>query len=81
MGVSTMFGTGKKTIWHLGLSRSPGSKLLRLFESKYQYYIFLYEIFSFCEKVPSTLDHGGFFRKILAHHTSSNPNIIYTGFY
>ena len=63
MGVSTMFGTGKKAIWHFSLSRSPWNKFLRTFESKYEYRIFLHELFSFYEKVPSALDHAGFFVK------------------
>ena len=80
MDVSTMFGTEKKTIWHLSLYRSPRSKFLWPFESKYEYCIFLYELFLFYEKLPSPLDHADFFRNILPHHTPSNPNNIFYGF-
>ena len=60
MGVSTIFGTRKRTIWHLGLSRSPGNKFIRPFEIKYEYCIFLYLLFSIYEKLPSALDHACF---------------------
>ena len=70
MGVSNMFGTRKEADWHLGLCRSPGNKFLRPFESKHEYCIFLHELFSFNEKVPSTLDHAGFFSK---YFTASYP--------
>ena len=53
---STVVGTGKEnyTIWHFGLSRSPGNKLLRHFESKYdEYCTFLCERFLFFIKVSS----------------------------
>ena len=38
--------------------------MLRPFESKYEYCIFLYELLSFYEKVPSALDHTGVFFEI-----------------
>ena len=63
MGVSTMFSTGKKNNLAFGYSKSPGNKFLRPFECKYEYCIFLYELFSFYEKVPSTLDHACFSSK------------------
>ena len=52
-----------EAIWHLGLSRSPNNKFLSPFESKYEYFIFLYERSSFYEKVPSAFDHAGIFSK------------------
>ena len=73
----------KKIILHLGLSRSPGNKFLRPFESKYGYCIFLYEFFSFYKfhftfhQVPFALDHACFFRNILPQHIASNPNDIF----
>ena len=51
----------EKAIWHLGFSKSLGNKFLRPSESKYKYCIFLYELFSFYEIVPSAFDHAGFF--------------------
>ena len=77
MGVSTVFGTGKKSIWDLGLSRSPGNKFLRPFESKYGHCIFQYELFSFCEKVLSAFDHAGFFSKYFTAPHPFNPNDIF----
>ena len=68
MGVSPIFGAGKK-IWHLGYSRKSRNKFLELFESKYEYCIYIvyeyciYELFSFYENVPSALDHACFFSK------------------
>ena len=59
--VSRPFLVPAKNIWHFSLSRRPGNKFLRLFEAKYEYCIFQYELFSFFEKVPSALDHACFF--------------------
>ena len=56
--------------WHLGLSKSPGNKFLRPSECKYEYCIFLYEFFSFYEKVPSGYDHACFFSKYV---TATHP--------
>ena len=61
----------------MGLSKSPANKLLRSFESKYEYCIFLEEPLSIYEKLPSALDHAGFSRIILPHHTHSNPYYIF----
>ena len=66
MAVSTMFGTEKKyTIWHFGLSRSPGSKFARQCEAvNLMNIVYFYKIFfSFYEKVPSPLDHIALFSK------------------
>ena len=68
--VSTLYLVREKTIWHLGLSGSPRNKLLRLFESKYEYCIFIYELFSFYEKVPSSPDHALVFSK---YFTAPHP--------
>ena len=55
----------KRTIWHLGLSRSPGNKFLRFFESKYKYCIFLYGL-HFTKKFLLLLTIQGFFSKFTA---------------
>ena len=64
----------EKAIWHLGLSKSPGNKFLRPFENKYKYCIFLYELFSFYEIVPSAFDHAGFFLKYFTATHPLQPN-------
>ena len=64
-----------KTIRHLGLSRSPENECLRLFESKYAFRIFLYELFSFYKKVSSTLDH--FFFEIFYCTTPPPTQMIF----
>ena len=54
------------TIWHFGLSRSPGKKLrgnMRCSKCD-EYCIFSRQLFSFYEKVPSPLDPVAFFRNI-----------------
>ena len=61
---------------NLGLSKSPGNTFVRPFESKYEYCIFLLELFSFYKKVPFALDHAYFFQNILPQHIPSNPNDI-----
>ena len=64
-----MFGTGKKIIWHLGLARSPGNFLGPLKENMAIVYFYM-NLFSFCEKVPSALDHADFFSK---YFTAPHP--------
>ena len=46
MGVSTVFDTEKESL---------RNKFLKPFESKYQYYIVLFELFSLYKKVPAVL--------------------------
>ena len=64
----------KETIWHLGLFKSPVNKFRILFKSKYEYCMFPNDFFSFYEKVPSALDHAGFFSKYFTatHHLQPN---------
>ena len=58
MGVSIMYGTGKKGIWHLGLSRSPGNKfLLGLFKVNMNIEHFYMNFFHFTKKFLPSLDH------------------------
>ena len=66
MAVSTMFGTGKKcTIWLFGFSRSTGNRFAMQHVRRKcdKYCIFLWEFFSFNEKVPSPLHYVAFFSK------------------
>ena len=64
-----MFGIEKKNNLAFGLSRSLGNKVLNPLKSKYEYCIFLYELFSLYKKVPSALGHAGFFSKyFIAKH-------------
>ena len=60
MGVFTMFGTRKENFDILGLSRSPRKNFL----SPLKVNINIVDFYmNFYEKVPSTLDHAGFFSK------------------
>ena len=58
-----LFDTKKTIISHLSHSISPEDKFPMPSDSKYEYYKFVYELFSVYEKVPSDLHHAGFFFK------------------
>ena len=62
MGVSTVFDTGKESL---------RNKFLKPFESKCQYYIVLFELFSLYEKVPSVLSFrsSNFFIALHSHRS------------
>ena len=77
MGVSTMFGTGRKQfgIWvFLEIQEINFLGALKLNMSIVYFYL---NFFSFYEKVPSVLDHACFLRNNFPHHTPSNPHDIF----
>ena len=59
--------------------KSPGNKFLRPFESKYEYCIFLYELFVILRKVLSALDYACFFFEIF--YRTTTHMIFFTDFY
>ena len=64
-----MFRIEKKNNLAFGLSRRLGNKFLNPLKGKYEYCMFLSELFSLDKKVPSALGHAGFFSKyFIAKH-------------
>ena len=81
MGASTTFDTKKKKKnWRLDLPRGLRNKFLSPFESKYEYCIFLYDLFSYYGMFFPLFTMQALFRNILPHRTPSNPNDIFYWF-
>ena len=77
MGVSTMFSTGKKTIGVWVFLEVQEINFLGLLSVNMNIVYFYMNAFHFMKKFLPLLTIHAFFRNILTHHTTCNPNDIF----